>query len=108
MENIENMMYANKIGYSDVDPYEVIEVISDKTMVVREMKAEKAEWKMDFQQGGFFGRVMNQNNQKWDITPDEDATPFRIRLSKNRGWKSAGGSRFSIDDKPIKFYDYNF
>ena len=101
-------MYANQIGYSDVNPYEVVKVISDKTMVVRAMKAEKAEWEMDFREGGFFGRVMNQNEQKWDITPDENATPFRIRLSKNRGWRCAGGAHFEIDNKPIKFYDYNF
>lgn len=101
-------MYANQIGYSDINPYEVLKVVSDKTMIIRAMKSKKLEWKMDFQQGGFFGTVNNQNDQKWDITSDEDATPFRIRLSKNHGWKSAGGARFSIDNKPIKFYDYNF
>ena len=35
------MNYANHYGYSDVTPYEVVKVISDKTIEVREMDAER-------------------------------------------------------------------
>jgi hypothetical protein len=30
-----NLGYANHYGYTDINPYEIIEVISDKTIVVR-------------------------------------------------------------------------
>ena len=38
--------YANKYGYSDVYPYEIVRVISAKTIEVREMDAERdPNWK---------------------------------------------------------------
>lgn len=33
------MQYANKLGYSDINPYEVIRVVSAKCLEVREMEA---------------------------------------------------------------------
>ena len=33
------MQYANHIAYSDVNPFEVVKVISDKTIEIREMDA---------------------------------------------------------------------
>jgi hypothetical protein len=35
------MNYANHYGYSDITPFEVVKVISDKTIEVREMDAER-------------------------------------------------------------------
>ena len=57
------MKYANHIGYSDIDPYEVIRVISDKTLEIREMKCERDESvKMEFVVGGFSAICLNQRD----------------------------------------------
>jgi len=102
------MNYANHIGYSDITPYEVVRVISDKTLEIRRMKTERDESvKLDFQIGGFLAHCSNQRDQNWFISSDESEKVIRIRLGKN-GWKSAHGSRFELSDKPVKFYDYNF
>ena len=101
--------YANQIGYSDINPFEIIRVISDKTIEIREMNAERDDSvKMEFIPGGFFAHCTNQNDQKWIITSDEENPVFRIRISKNRGWQDKYGRRYSLADSPRKFYDYNF
>ena len=79
------MKYAMHIGWTDVNPYEVIRVVSEKTLEIREMKATKGEWKPEFVPGGFCGTVVNQCEQKWVIEPDPEAPVIRIRLGK-KGW----------------------
>jgi len=102
------MNYANHIGYSDVNPYEVVRRVSDKTLDVRAMNAERdPSWNPDFVPGGFFGTVVNQSEQKWVITSDDNGRVVRIRLGK-QGWKDAHGNRYQLSDEPVKFYDYNF
>jgi len=102
------MNYANYYGYSDVKPFEVVRRVSDKTLEVRAMKAERdPTWKPDFVPGGFCGTVVNQGSQRWIITSDPSGVVRRIRLGK-RGWKDAHGGRYDLSDKPVKFYDYNF
>ena len=102
------MKYANMLGYTDVEPFEVVKIISDKTIEILAMDSEALPWKRDFHPGGFFGHTSNQSEQKWNITSNENNPVFRIRLSKNKGWKNAGGSRFQLADEPRKFYDFNF
>lgn len=102
------MKYANHFGYSDVTPYEVVKVISNKTLEVRKMKYElDSDWKPEFIIGGFAGHCVNQWQQKWNITSDESNKVIRIRLGK-KGWKSACGFRFELSETPKRFYDYNF
>ena len=102
------MNYANKIGYSDVNPYEVVRVVSSKTLEIRPMKAESdPNWKPEFLQGGFFGTVINQRSQKWIITNDDNAFVIRIRFGK-QGWKDAHGGKYQLAHEPVKFHDYNF
>ena len=102
------MKYANRYGWSDVTPFEVIKTISAKTLEVREMRAERdPTWKPEFVPGGFVGTVVNQDSQRWTITSDETCPTIRIRLGK-KGWKDARGNLYAMNDKPHKFYDYNF
>jgi len=102
------MNYANHIGYSDINPCEIVRRISDKTIEIRAMSAKQdPEWKPDFVAGGFCGTVVNQNRQRWIISSNPDARVFRIRLGK-KGWKDSSGARYSLSDKPVKFYDFNF
>jgi hypothetical protein len=91
--------YANHYGYSDVNPFEVVRVISDKTIEVREMDAERDDSvKMDFHVGGFFAHCSNQRDQKWFIKSDETAPVVRIRLGKN-GWKDFKEKPYEQDSR---------
>jgi hypothetical protein len=101
--------FANHLGYSDINPYEVVNVVSDKTIEIREMDAVRdTSVKMEFVPGGFSAICTNQYDQKWGIKPNTNNKVFRIRLSKNKGWRDAHGRRFQLSDTPRKFYDYNF
>jgi hypothetical protein len=101
--------FANHIGYSDVNPFEIVKVVSDKTIEVREMDAtEDKSVKMEFIPGGFSAVCTNIRDQKWKITSDNTAPVIRIRLNKNGKWKCKDGRRFSLSATPTKFYDYNF
>lgn len=101
--------FANQYGYSDVYPFEVVRVISDKTIEVREMDAERDESvKLEWAPGGFAGHCLNQRDQKWFITSNESNPVIRIRLSAKKGWQDKHGRRFGLSDQPVRFYDYNF
>ena len=102
------MNYVNHYGYSDVNPFEIVRRVSDRTLDIRAMKAERdTSWKPDFVPGGFFGTVVNQSEQRWIIESDPEGRVVRIRLGK-QGWKDAHGERYDLSDEPVKFYDYNF
>jgi len=103
------MNYANHFGYTDINPFEVVRVISDKTLEVRAMDAIRDE-SVDLQwvPGGFSFHCVNQADQKWLIKSNPSNRIVRIRLSKNKGWQDKDGRRFELSDKPTKFYDYNF
>jgi len=101
--------FANHMGYSDINPFEIIKVISEKTIEIRSMDAERdLTWKPEIIHGGFSGHCVNQNEQRWDISSNVQNPIIRIRFSKNNGWKDKYGRKFMLSDKPHKFYDYNF
>lgn len=101
--------YANHYGYSDVNPYEVVKVISDKTIEIRKMDADRDDTvKLEWVFGGFSGHCVNQHSQKWIIKSNLNNPVIRIRLSKKKGWLDKHGQKFGLSDKPVKFYDYNF
>lgn len=102
--------YANLYGYSDVKPYEVVRVVSEKTIDVRPMNVDKdPNWKPDIIAGGFAGHCINQHEQTWIITSDEEAKTIRIRYSAKRGcFQNKYGDRFKLADQPRYYYDYNF
>jgi hypothetical protein len=101
--------YANHIGWSDVTPYEVVRVISDKSIDVRLMNAERDKGvELTWAEGGFAGHCANQSEQKWTITSNPDATVTRIRLHKDGNWYGMGKARFMLSDSPRRFYDFNF
>lgn len=104
------MQYANQYGYSDVNPFEVVRVVSDKCIEVRAMNAERdPEWKPEWHVGGFAANCSNQAEQKWLISSDASNPVVRLRLRKNGYYGSPKVSgKFQLSDQPIKFYDYNF
>ena len=100
--------FANLHGYSDVEPYEVVRVISDKTIEIRPMKAERDESvELKWAAGGFAGHCINQRDQKWNITSDETAPVIRARRRVDGYYHSAYG-RHMLNDRAVRFYDYNF
>ena len=102
------MQYANQYGYSDVTPFEVVRVVSEKCLEVREMDAELAPGERpEIIPGGFAGHCTNQRSLKYTITSNPENRVVRIRLGK-KGWKDAHGHKYGLSDKPVRFYDYNF
>lgn len=100
--------FMNYRGWTDVEPFEIVKVVSDKTVVVRPMKAElDPSWQREVSPGGFAGHTVNNHEQKWIITSDPQAPEHRVRLGK-KGWKDAHGGYYSLSDSPRKFHDYNF
>lgn len=101
--------HANRIGYSDINPYEIVRVISDKCIEVRRMNAERNKSvELSWATGGFAGVCTNQNDQQWVITSDPFASVERIRLHKDGRWYGVGKQMFKLSHTPIKFYDFNF
>lgn len=100
--------FANQIGYSDITPYEIIRVISEKTIEIREMKAERnPEWKPEIIPGGFAGHCINQSDQQWIITRDETNPVKRAHLRKDGNYHTNMGKHV-LSETARRFYDYNF
>jgi len=100
--------YCNLHGYTDIEPFEVIRIVSDQCVEVRSMSAQKLPWKQEWYSGGFAGHCANQREQKWDIQSDEEGEVVRLRWSKAKGRWQYKDVRFVMSETPRKFYDYNF
>ena len=77
--------YANQICYSNVRAHYIVRVISNTTMEVRRVRAERDNW---------------------------EPRPI-VRIRKSRAlrtmgqWFDAAGYRYEISDEPREYYDYN-
>ena len=107
-------IYANQAFYTDWEPWEVIEIKTDRKLVVRKMIAEpepEAKKKLhdSFVPGGFCGHFDN-DLQEWVYKSDENGEIAEVRLHKDGAYHLAGseGTRFYLDTEPYKFFDYNF
>ena len=99
--------HANKSGWSDMYPYEIVKVISPKTIEIRAMDCEQdPEFTPEFISGGFAGHCVNQGQQKWIYSSNPENGVIRARLRKDGYFHSRFG-RHILDDEPVKFYDYN-
>lgn len=99
--------YANKHGYSDINPYEIIRM-TPKTILVREMNAElDPSFQPQYIQGGYAGVCINQHEQQWIITSNIEAPIERTYLRKD-GFHYLNGNRMVITDFPHKYRDFNF
>jgi len=107
IDNDITCLYANLMMWSDVHPYEIVRVVSDKCMEIRAMDAVLVD---DFfpetVPGGFVGHVTNNTKQAYTFTKT-DQQPIKIRKRKDGQWYSKYG-RHAIHAQPIRFHDYNF
>lgn len=94
--------YCNYHGYSDIDPNEVVRIISPRKIEIRAMDSVlKASPTAHL--GGFLAHTEN-DTQKWECVSNPNNPVETITLTK-KGW---GQGRFRMNDNPVKFYDYNF
>lgn len=107
-------LYVSRYLWSDVEAYEVIDMVTPTTWEVRELKAtltDKAgeELRESFVPGGFFGHYDN-SKQDWEFESDTNNPVIRIRQHKDGYFYEAGASTifFAVKDHPYKFYDHNF
>jgi hypothetical protein len=96
--------FCNEHGWSDVEPYEVVRVISANCVEVREMIAEQIVFPKEFHVGGFAAHCADNYNQSYKYTSDPSRPTIKIRKGK-KGWANG---KFRMSNGPIKFYDYNF
>ena len=99
--------YANLVVGSDVEPFEVV-ARTAKTLTLRRVKAERdPSWKQERVPGGFAGHCVNQSEQRWFYSADEEAPMVKAYLRKDGRYWSRYGRHF-LSDEPVRFYDYNF
>ena len=60
-----------------------------------------------FDPGGFFGHFDN-DLQDWEIKSKEGGYTTKIRRHKDGNFYDTCGNRYTLSDKPIRFYDFNF
>lgn len=96
--------YCNYHGYSDIEAFEVVRVISPVCVEIRALDTVQTVVPSEFYPGGFSGHYADNNNQKYEYSVNESNPVAKIRLSK-KGW---GLGQYRMSDYPVKFYDYNF
>ena len=96
---METNIYFERIGYSDIEPYEAINKISEKTIEIRKMDYNLIKHEeLKSISGGFLSHCFNQNEPMWEITSNENNKVFRIRFHKDGSWRDKDGNRYRIMD----------
>lgn len=105
---------VTEILYTDRAAYSIVEIKSDRKIVVQK---DTATLKEDFQPeivpGGFAGHCTNNREQRYNYTPNPEGPQVVLTLRKSGKWLPMGQSD-SPRSKSWKigirseFYDYNF
>lgn len=95
--------YANRIMDRDVIPFEVVEMVSSITLVVRDMICDLDS---SFKPHIFMSQCINNDDQVWTIRPDPEGLCFKIRYLKNRRWKDATGNYYELADEPKRWHQF--
>ncbi len=99
--------YCNNHMYSDVQPYEIVRVISPKTIVIRQMDTVQTVKPKQFVSGGFSAHCVDQDKQDYNYSSNKSNKLIQARLQKSGHYKSIVGKHF-LSEQPFKFHDYNF
>jgi hypothetical protein len=106
---MKELNFANHIGWTDINPYEIIKKNTDRKLTIRAMECERKNMeKLTFHIGGFSAHCSNQSEQEWDIKSNPESYVKEIRMNKKGEWKDKYGAKFVLGERPVKFYDYNF
>lgn len=103
MTNLEQFIgkYVNRRGYSDTTPVgKIIGILGKSTLIIKEVVAGPNKVKMEYVAGGFSAHCINQSEQEYDFTETDKV--LKMRYSKQ--WLH----QYSINECPLKYYDYNF
>lgn len=97
------MRYANRRSEQDVIPFEVVEEISEKTLLVRDMICDRdPAWKPVI----VMLQCVNNEEQNWLISSDPDGLAFRIRRQKDGKWRDAHGNLYTLDERPERWHRF--
>lgn len=109
IERIKNFTHATEHMYSDKRAWEIVRVVSDKTIDIRRVNSDHHIGDCKQVSGGFFGHVVDQHNQKVTYTSNPDNEVIRIRRRKDSDsqWTHKG-VRFTLQTEPYAFHDFNF
>ena len=102
--------FFNQKMFSDVEPYEIVEVISPKRVKVRAMNAVLLN-KPVYNE---FNRITNNHELKYDYSSNENGHEVIITKRKDGNWYQLGHksghyeTKFLNENNPRKYYDYTF
>lgn len=109
------MKYINYRIHTDVDPFEILEWVSEKKVIVRELKAELINAKdLKWDPNSGFPICQNNRQQEYKYTQDETNIEQTMTLRKDGFWQFFGvatsriGFKGKLSEEPYKFYDMNF
>ncbi len=108
-----DQFYCNRHLYSDIQPYEVIEIISDNRLKLRSMdyvqtNGSVERLKESFSPGGFCGHFDN-SVQEWICTSDPKGIVVEVRRRKDGHFYETNDSiPYVLSDKPRRYRDFNF
>jgi hypothetical protein len=101
--------YMNHYMYSDVSPFEIVEKVHEKRMIIRRMDVNASPLNnLTFHIGGFSAHCSDQRAAVYLIESNPENPTTIVRWSEAKQVWQANGNRFHISDSPIYFYDYNF
>lgn len=112
MGKVEVGMGCTALYWSDRTPFEVVQKIGSKTLLIRAMDSIKdPNFKPNIIPGGFAGHCTNNYEQKYTYksNPANRTTKIRLSLGKSRprGWYDRTGLKYFMGDAYC-FHDYNF
>ena len=109
VEEVKTFTHVSEYCYTDVRAFEIVKVISDKTIEVRQMATKHDISHLTQHVGGFSAHTENQRNQKVTYASEPNNPVIRIRRKKNNPERWGHGNlRFGLTQAPYAFYDYNF
>jgi hypothetical protein len=100
--------FCNLHLWSDIEPYEVVEVINPKKVLIRKMDAVLKVAPKTYHVGGFAAHCEDNMSQRWKCTSNPEYPLEGITLTKNGWGKTGSHGLYRMSETPQKFYDYNF
>jgi hypothetical protein len=105
---LNGKLYAMHHAYSDVNPYEVLRVVSDNCLEIRAMDHENDPNDMPkFVAGGFSAICTHFGSRVITSNPNNRVIRIRRRKKDPNRWVHKG-MRFTLDVEPHAYYDHNF